>query len=458
MATVLWRPLTVRWTFTNRFVIARLVAEIFFPQRPTLGLDQRSYSPAVLDKIVSANAEHKSAYKAQKMLRKLAEVSVSVPEIMELSGMIGQELYEHLQQQSAAHAEQGLKPQHAEPPRVAAVSADGGRIMTRAEGERGVHGQAWKETKNACLMTMSSTPSGKDPHPELPACFSDRRYVEQLVRDVHSSVPYSENSEEIPAISPETEVVSATRAVSLTRDATTLRPKKSWRPERLVRTCVSSMVSSDDFGPLVAGEAQRRGFYQAARRAFLGDGQAWNWTLQATHFPDFVAITDFVHPLGYVYDAAQVLSPDDPWSLYLRATTACWQGRVTDVLSELRAWEAAHPTLSNETLAEDNPRSIVRRTITYLENNQARMDYPEYRRQGLPVSTSMIESLIKEINYRVKGTEKFWNRPQGAEQILQIRAAALCDDDRLSQWILSRPGSYFYRRTTPKEAVLATPA
>ena len=129
-----------------------------------------------------------------------------------------------------------------------------------------------------------------------------------------------------------------------------------------------------------------------------------------------------------------------------------------DVLSELRAWEAAHPTLSDEKLAEDDPRSIVRTTVTYLENNQARMDYPAYRRQGLPVSTSMIESLIKEINYRVKGTEKFWNRPQGAEQILQIRAAALCDDDRLSQWILNRPGSEFYRRSTPKEAVLATPA
>ena len=37
----------------------------------------------------------------------------------------------------------------------------------------------------------------------------------------------------------------------------------------------------------------------------------------------------------------------------------------------------------------------------------------------------MIESLIKEINYRVKGTEKFWNRPDGAEHILQVRAASL---------------------------------
>jgi hypothetical protein len=79
------------------------------------------------------------------------------------------------------------------------------------------------------------------------------------------------------------------------------------------------------------------------------------------------------------------------------------------------------------------------------------MDYPAYRQQGLSVSTAMVESLIKEVNHRVKGTEKFWNRPEGAENILQVRVVALCDDDRLSQWILNRTGSYFYRRSTGQD-------
>ncbi len=424
-----------------------------------MGLDQRGYSPAVVDKIVSANAEHKSAGKAQKMLSKLADVSVSVPVIMDLSGVIGRELREHLEQQAEAHAAQTLQPQHVEPPRLAVVSVDGGRIMTRAEAGRGVHDQAWKETKNACLMTMSSSPSENDPHPELPACFSDRRHVEQLVREVHSTAAGGpQKSQEKPTVSAKTEAVSLPPRQPSDPIPAAGRSEKMWRPQRLVRTCVSSMVASDDFGPLVAGEAYRRGFYRAARRAFLGDGQAWNWTLRANHFRDFVAITDFVHPLGYVYDAAKILAPVDPWPLYLRATTACWQGRVADFLNELRAWQAAHPTSPHEKLPEDDPRSIVQGTVTYLENNQPRMDYPAYRRQGLPVSTSMIESLIKEINHRVKGTEKFWNRPEGAEEILQVRAAALCDDDRLSQWILNRPGSYFYRPSTQKKCSLATSA
>jgi hypothetical protein len=443
----------------NRCAIARLVAEIFFPQRPELGLNSRSYSPTVVDKIVSANAEHKSATKAQKMLLKLADIRIGVPQIMDVSGEVGQELREDLKQQADAHANQSLQPQYAESPSLAAVSVDGGRIMTRAKAGRGIHEQRWKETKNACLMTMSGSPAEQDPHPELPRCFSDRIYVEQLVRQIHSTTSgQASDSEENTPILAENENITDTSIPPSVEKKAVIPSDKKWRPERLVRTCVSSMVCSDKFGPLVAGEAQRRRFYQASRRAFLGDGQAWNWTLHETYFSDFVPIADFVHPLGYIYDAVKILAPDDPWPLYLRATTDCWQGRVTNVLQELYAWQVSNPTPLDTKLPDDDPRSIVQTTVTYLEHNQGRMDYPTYRRQGLPVSSSMIESLIKEINYRVKGTEKFWNRPEGAEQILQIRAAALNDDDRLSQWILKRSGSFFHRASTNKRHQLATAA
>jgi len=51
-----------------------------------------------------------------------------------------------------------------------------------------------------------------------------------------------------------------------------------------------------------------------------------------------------------------------------------------------------------------------------------------------------MESLVKEINHRVKGTEKFWNDGVSGEAILQIRAAALCDDERLQTFLRRRPG------------------
>ena len=100
-------------------------------------------------------------------------------------------------------------------------------------------------------------------------------------------------------------------------------------------------------------------------------------------------------------------------------------------------------------------RELLRRTRGYLANNAGRMDYPRYRRQGLPVTTATVESLIKEVNYRVKGTEKFWNPPEGAEAILQGRAALLSDDGRLEQHLRYRPGSpyrYNRRRSEKREA------
>jgi hypothetical protein len=57
-----------------------------------------------------------------------------------------------------------------------------------------------------------------------------------------------------------------------------------------------------------------------------------------------------------------------------------------------------------------------------------------------------MESLVKAMNYRVKGTEMFWNDPDGGEAILQVRAASLSDDDRLSRHVRHRTGHAFTRR------------
>jgi hypothetical protein len=65
-----------------------------------------------------------------------------------------------------------------------------------------------------------------------------------------------------------------------------------------------------------------------------------------------------------------------------------------------------------------------------------------------------MESLVKEINYRVKGTEMFWNDPEGVEAILQVRAAALSEDDRLVGHLRTRPGCPFTRR--PKTSSLSS--
>ena len=434
-----------------------------------------------MDQIVTTNAHVKSAAVAVKVIKKLTPISVSPSHLIDLTATIGEELAKQRDRQAAQQVEGTLEVEVKQSPETVAVGTDGGRIFTRAEeAGRGVHDPAWKETKIACLTTYSSQPSAVDPHPELPGCFADKDGVGKLVREVKSirneagdraaSDGKDEGADTVAEVENllESLVLPAETADEETREqqpaerkikAKQKKKKNDWRPQRRVRTCVSSMCSSDEFGPKVAAEAHRRGFFQASRRAFLGDGLAWNWTLHARWFPDFVPILDFVHPTTYVYEASRVVAGDQEqgWPLCERWLQACWEGDVSSVLAELRNWQRLHPSPPDEKLAETDGRAIVSRAVRYLSNNACRMDYPSYRRMGLPVTSSMVESLIKEFNYRVKGSEKSWKRPSGCEPILQVRNAVLCEDaDRLSDFILSRPGSAYYRPSTSKRASEAT--
>ena len=130
--------------------------------------------------------------------------------------------------------------------------------------------------------------------------------------------------------------------------------------------------------------------------------------------------------------------------------TACWQGRVADVLEPLAATQAEMPPPPDgQEVKPTDPDEGIRLTIVSLTNNQARMDYRRYRRDGLPTCSGLVESLVKQFNRRVKGTEKSWN-PTHAETILPLRAAYLCEDERLSKPMKDHPVSPFRRDKTTK--------
>jgi hypothetical protein len=91
---------------------------------------------------------------------------------------------------------------------------------------------------------------------------------------------------------------------------------------------------------------------------------------------------------------------------------------------------------------------VVAKALTYLRNNESRMKYAEYRKQGLPIVSSLVESMVKQISRRVKGTEKFWGE-EGAEALLQLRADYLSDGDVMGHFWQRRQakatGQRYYR-------------
>jgi hypothetical protein len=428
-------------TLGNASATAIAAGDLFFPLRKILKIDGGRFSATVIDKLVDAGGSSCSYKEAARVVKKQAGITVTPMQIARLVQTIGEELLEEREDQARAHRYGKLAMPIDQPPvEIACVEVDGGRILTRAPDQgRGVHDEAWKESKVAALWKMTGPEFDHDPQPVPPECFRDPEHVRRLVkglksqRELHVTEP--EGGEPIP---------------SLSSPAPMPRLRREWPPERVYRTCVGTLNDVYGFGPLVAAEAQRRGFYGAGRQVFLGDGDPKNWTVHKLHFPHFTAITDFVHPVSYVYQAAGAVTNSfaAQWEQYDAWLTAVWQGRVTTVIADLKTWSARLGAPPKDA-PDDDPRQIVAGTLTYLTNNASRMKYDEYRRHGLPITSCLVESLIKEFNRRVKGTEKFWNRPEGAEAILQIRAALLSDGEPLSRYILSRPGRLHYRRSTP---------
>jgi hypothetical protein len=408
----------------------------------------------MIDKIVFAGTSNKSGEKAARSLLKLAGLKISAMTVLRITEQIGTELLQQREQEAALHQRRELPATNEKPVEIACVAVDGGRIRTRASGQgRGVHDHAWKESKVAALWRMEGPTFDHDPHPEPPACFLDDQHVTKMVREIKcqrsEQHPRTAENNEKTALNPPIEEETTPNSSA----------KRQWPPQRVFRTCVATLKDVYGFGPLVAAEAQRRGFYDASRQVFLGDGDHKNWIVHKLHFPHFTAITDFVHPVTYLYDAAGAVTNSwaAHWDQYSHWMTACWQGHVGTVIANLREWQSRLGLPEKDT-PDNDPRQIVDRTLTYLQNNESRMHYAQYRQQGLPITSCLVESLIKEINYRVKGTEQFWNRPAApeGESILHAVGSLLSDGEPLTRHILSRPGCLYYHRHTGEKLAGAT--
>jgi len=391
----------------------------------------------LVERMMVAAAETRSFKRAAIVMKHVAGQPAAFKTIQRITHDVGTELGRR--RDASAKSTHALAQMPADPPDLAVIETDGGRIHTREPGHgRGVHlsGEGWRETKNACLIRAQRKTFASDPQPEPPACFLDAKHVAKIAET--SAIGVSAVDEvTLDDEDPQDFAIDLESAL-----------EEDWRPKRMVRTVISSMACSRDFGRQVAKEARRRRFYEAVAQAFLGDGLPWNWSIQKEHFPKAIPILDFIHVLTYLFLAAKAIHARDEesaWSQYVAWMTGCWQSETSQVIEELTAW---HQRLGEppKDASDTDVRVIVTKTLGYLRNNLERMDYVSYRQSGYPVTSAWMESLVKEMNYRVKGSEMFWNDPIGAEAILQVRAGALCDDERLVRHLRQRPGCAFTRR------------
>lgn len=440
-------------------------------------MDLGHYSPAILDKISYAGANKTSFREGSQDLLKLGEIAVPEKQVERLSERIGME---RLAERSAEVKQfQNLTlvercdgvPQGVTPPTadVAVIMADAGMMQLRdvadedaastvlpiptaamaevlattpasdAPMSTGVpsaaaaaadvaaaaaeqdddqdqrpSGRHWHEDKVGLAMTMQSEEHQADPCPKIPEGFVDPERVSKLVRGLKKEAALGDDGLEEPTPADPPEETGAAEYEG---------------PKLATRKVVASRAAWPDFGPILASAAWLLGFAQAQRKAFVADGASAIWKMWQRHFSSYVPILDFIHALSYVFAAAKAVGSDlaSGWLLYVEWIQWVWQGEVAKVIEALQAWQDEHGRPEKEDSATSN-RRVVQRALTYFSNHQAKMKYADYRRLGLPITSSLVESMVKQINRRVKGTEKFWGEA-GAEAILQLRADYLSDDE-----------------------------
>lgn len=329
-------------------------------------------------RITVAASEIRSAQRAEIVLREVVNLPASDNTILRIVGDVGRELAER--RDAAPASANALATRPANIPDLAIVECDGGRIRTREMNcGPGVHlaDTGWREDKNACLIRATRQTFDEDPQPEPPECFCDPKHVAKLAETQALSV-----AAPVPATStpspPEADDESLNPTVLVTPSSP--GAPRDWRPKRLVRTVLSSMADSVEFGRQMEREAKQRRFDEALAKAFLGDGLPWNWSIWKQNFPDYTPILDFIHPLSYLFLAAkavhrnaasapaalrleahvdQARAPhvpvsaatpadakasetpsDDAWSQYLAWMRGCWQGDVAQVIEELQVWQS----------------------------------------------------------------------------------------------------------------------
>ncbi len=432
----------------------------------------------MVEKIVYAGTACRSFVDASQVLKKLANIQADEKQVERLTRAIGEERVE--ERAAAVQAFQALPlprkfavPKEVPAPDVAVVMVDGGRIQIMDRGvvataasraavvatapqvaageaaagevaagevdweeEPGDVKGHWREDKVGLLMTMQSTVSAHDPCPTIPECFVDPTRIQRLVRELKKNVKQTEDA---AGETEEPEVVEQALAEDVEYEP----------PEVAERQVVASRCTWPHFAPILAAAAWQLGFQGAARKAFVGDGSKNNWVLQKRFFASFVPILDFIHALTYVFAGALAgRTFAEGWPIYTQWITWLWQGQVAQVIAALAERQAAlgKPT-KDET--EASPRKVVDKALTYLRNHQDKMHYDTCRQAGLPITSSHMESTVKRVNLRVKGTEKFWSE-DGSEAILQLRADHLSDDQPMDEFWKRRQANATGQRTRCK--------
>jgi hypothetical protein len=199
-------------------------------------------------------------------------------------------------------------------------------------------------------------------------------------------------------------------------------------PSPLTRSVVATMEPWDTLGDHLSALADRRGYRRARQKVFISDGAGAIRSVRERCFPDAAFVLDWGHATHHLHQTAQAAFGTGPaaetW--LQRQKTRLWNSRLEPFFKELtRVCETRGPAPPKA--RPEDPRRILATNLDYFHTNREGLDYAAFRRQGWPLGSGIVESTVKQVGLRVKGSEKHWAVP-GVESTLQVVTHLLADD------------------------------
>lgn len=181
---------------------------------------------------------------------------------------------------------------------------------------------------------------------------------------------------------------------------------------------VAHLGGAAKFGELMWAEAQARGWEAARYQQTIGDGAKWIWNLADEHFPLSQRTVDWYHANEHLHGVAQFLYPDNERSRHRwsnQAETLLFQGHALTIADAIDQKVSENDALPAEELT---------REAGYFRSNYKRMQYMEFREEGFPIGSGMVESAAKQFKARFTGPGMRWSR-DGLGRLLPVRSAVL---------------------------------
>ena len=201
------------------------------------------------------------------------------------------------------------------------------------------------------------------------------------------------------------------------------------------------MEEATTFGESAIYEWNRRGGSLAKQVVAVNDGAKWIQSFIDYHCPKATRVIDFAHAQHYLAKVGKLIYGADSdffqqW--YRQVSRQLGTKPPHRTLSDLRFLRKKH--------ANSPDFTEIEQAIRYLEHRKEMIDYPHFRKKGIPIGSGIVESGHRVVMHRrMKQAGMRWAE-ENINPMLTLRTA-LCNQRWSQTWHMIQAHQLSHRKT-----------